>query len=286
MGMFDSIDHGDLTISPGINDGRLYKIIQLAAISVLVVSVTLVIFEIFKLFDMSSTANGIVISLGVIGVGGLTALPWVRVFEKMRDRRFKLTALAFVCVIGICVVLWITCVWRVITIVNSLNSEDESTLVSIIDSLNVIRIALIVSLQFVILSYIAMNIVKYRKSLLPYQILAAVCNIYIDFYFVLVLTAFTIDLDGFHLLESATILTNKWLFPLLIVFIVLMIFPNIVFRRTDKQKMIGAARVNKASAELSADIDAKLRQIQSLRDQGLITQAEYDKKRAEILRNI
>lgn len=302
----------DMAIAPKAGDGKLYKLVQLIAISVLIIAIVLVIFEVFQLLEMGTTANGIIFSIGVIGAGGLVALPWVRVLESFNEKPYRITAIVFLAVVGVCIILWIVCVWQIIGLVeNGLEGATDEMLEGVLDSLNVIRISLIISLQFIAASYIAKNIIKYGKTLLPYQVMAGASQLYIDFYLVLILTAMTITVDGsVWFSDSAILLTNMWVHALLFIFIVLSIFPNVVFKRTDKRNLLDARNssqnnsvvqydnatrvavvnnnVNNANADNadSAPIDEKLRKLKDLLDKGLITQEEYDKKREDILNSI
>lgn len=309
MGLFSFNDtslNSDMALAPKHGDGKLYRMIQLAAITVIVITVALIILQVpFYLIKINSTANGIICSIGVIGVGGFVALPWVRVFESFKDKRYKITALVFIGVVGVCVILWIVCVWMIVGLVGSDNANK--LLVDLLNSLNVIRVSIIVSLQFIIASYIAKNIIKYGKSLLPYQVLAGASQLYIDFYVCLVLTAVTITPSfDIEFSKTAYLLENMWTLALLVIFILIAIFPNMVFSRVDKRRLLEAKAA--AAAELgkpqaaqgnndstdavennannTADIstvDEKLNKIKELLDKGLITQEEYDKKREEIL---
>lgn len=312
MGLFNSRSRrdDDLAIAAGAKDGKIYKIVQLVAISVFIIAIVLLVLEIFRLLKMGSAANGIVFSLGVIALGGLTALPWVRVFESIKDKKFTITAIVFLSVIGLCVILWIVSVWQIIGLVKGLTSDaDEKISAGIVGSLNVIRIALIVSLQFIIASGIAMNFVKYRKELIPYQVMFGVSTLYMDIYFTLLLTAFTVTKeDGFGLSRTSVVVTNMWLIALLVIAVLLLIFPSNVFRRVDRKRVLAAKKENlkeiladepqsKATASASNEtpfseysnggsVEEKLKKIKNLLDEGMITQEEYDAKRAEILSNI
>lgn len=299
----------DLAVAPGAKDGKIYKAIQLTSISVFVIAFAILILEMFRLLRLGTTANGTIFSVVVACFGGMTALPWVRIFESLKDKRYKITAIAFFGLITVCTVLWIVCVWQIIAIVKSVKTYDtDESFKKLVRSLNVIRASLIVSLQFMMASGIVMNVIKYRKTLLPYQIMAGVSTLYVDFYFTLLLTAFTLTEHKFKINPSATILTNKWLLPLLIVFCMLAIFPALVFRRADRRRLlaakkddtVGLAKNNSqpqkstpsdnepivADNDGSDSAEERLTKIKSLLDKNLITQEEYDAKRAEILSRI
>ena len=300
-----STGNDDLAMAPGAKDGKLYNMIRLIAITVILIAVVLVILEIpiFGILKLGTTANGIIFSIGVVGVGGFVALPWVRVFEAFKDKRYKITAIVFLAVVGVCVILWIVCVWLIIGLVEKgISGASDEMIKDLLSSLKVIRAAIIVSLQFIVASYIAKNIIKYNKTLLPYQVLAGASQIYIDFYMCLLLTAVTITTEGVELSSTAVFLTNMWVHALLAIFIVIAIFPNMVFRRVDKRRLLEARSAanngavdakpdNKATETVpdnadGASVDEKLNKIKELLDKGLITQEEYDKKREDILNSI
>ncbi len=297
MGLFNfnnSRYEDDLAVAPGAKDGKIYKIVQLASISVILIAIILGILEAFQLLKIDSTVNGIIFSIAVIGLGGMSALPWVRVYESIDDKRFKITALAFLGVIGVCTILWVICVWQVIGIYKNLKNDlGDEALKGLINSLNFIRVSVIISLQFVIGSSITMNIIKYRKTLLPYQVMAGISNLYMDFYFTLLLTAITITNDGFGVSPTATFLINhwQWLTALFAVAIALMALPSVVFRRTDRKRLLSAKReqikeLAGGDNKFDSSVEEKLNKIRTLLDNGLISQEEYEAKRAEILKNL
>lgn len=285
----------DLALAPKANDGKLYRLVQLLAISVFLIAVVLIILEIFQILPMSANANGVVFSIGVVGLGGMVALPWVRVFEGFKDKRYRITAIVFLSIAGVCVILWIICVWLIIGLVKQVTTDmDLSILKNLIRSLNTIRASIIVSLQFVVASYIAKNIIKYNKTLLPYQVLAGLSQLFIDFFVCLVLTAITITTKGVGFSKTAYLLTNRWTYALLAIAVVLGAFPNVVFRRTDRRNAMKYAAKDlretlyddSDSADSTGSSDKKLKKIKELLDKGMITQEEYDRKREDIINSI
>lgn len=288
----------DMALAPKANDGKLYRLVQLLSISIFLIAVILVIFEIFQILPMSANTNGIVFSVGVLGLGGMVALPWVRVFEGFKDKRYKITAIVFLSIAGVCVILWIVCVWLIVGLIKKVTNDiDETVFKGLITSLNTIRASIIVSLQFVVSSYIAKNIIKYNKTLLPYQVLAGLSQLFLDFFLCLVLTAITITTKGMvEFSSTAYLLTNRWTYALLAIALVLGIFPSVVFRRTDRRNMMKYAAkdlkdiVNDDDGDkaenATATSDEKLQKIKELLDKGLITQEEYDKKREDIINSI
>lgn len=317
MGLFNIFGFGsrsrmddDLTIAPGVKDGKIYKLLQLLSISVFLGVAVLLIFEVFKLLPINATANGFIISAGVVGLGGMVALPWVRVFESFKgEKPIRITAIVMLSVIGVCVILWIICVWLIVSLVKNL---DTKSLAYVTNSFNAIRATLIASLQFVIASNITMNVVKYRKTLLPYQIMSALAKIFIDVWFTLAFLAFSISAKGdFVINKAANIFTNRWMWAFLTIAVLLTAFPSYVFRRTDRKNLLKAKNqtlkedlkemlggddkksvenkdANKPDPFSAGDesVEQKLKKIKDLLDNGLITQEEYDAKRADILNRI
>lgn len=311
FGFHRRMEEGDLTIAPGVKDGKIYKLLQLLSISVFLAVAVLLVFEVFKLLPINATANGFIISVGVVGLGGMVALPWVRVFESFKDEKpIRITAIVMLSVIGVCVILWIICVWLIVSIVKNF---DIKSLAYVANSFNAIRATLIASLQFVIASNITMNVVKYRKTLLPYQIMSAVAKLFIDVWFILAFLAFSINAKGdFEINKAASIFTNRWMWAFLVIAVLLTGFPSYIFRRTDRKNLLKAKNQTlkedlkemlgvddkkpsenqtenkpaQANAAGGGSVEDKLKKIKDLLDNGLITQEEYDAKRADILNSI
>ena len=303
-----STGNDDMAIAPKAGDGKLYKIVRAASMAVVILAIILVVLEAFQIFNLGTTGNGLVCTIGVIGIGGLVALPWVRVFEAFKEKRYKIIGIVFLALIGVCVILWIVCVWMIIGLVEKASAGDGDKVVEgVLDSLNVIRIAIIISLQFMVASYIAKNIIKYNKTLLVWQIIAGVALLYIDIYLILILTAVTITAKGDVIVSEASIfLTKMIVHALFAIAVIISIFPNVVFRRTDRRNLLEArnnsgngnnAKPSEASESDNDSVtdkaenktesaDEKLLKIKELLDKGLITQEEYDKKREDILSNL
>ncbi|MDE7107983.1 MAG: SHOCT domain-containing protein [Clostridiales bacterium] len=168
----------------------------------------------------------------------------------------------------------------------------------IIGTLNTIRAVVIVSLQLTVSSYIAKNVIKYNKTLIPYQVMSGVAQLFFDFFVCLLLTAFTITTKGeFIISDTAEWLTQAWPYAFLAIAFILAIFSSVVFRRTDRRNMMKYAanqlkedvgESNNATADNTPEqsVDEKLAKIKDLLDKGLITQEEYDEKRKDILNSI
>lgn len=312
-----------MAIAPKAGDGKIYRWVQLIAITIVTAALVLLIFEATTLLKMGTTANGVVFSIGVVGLAGFVALPWVRVFEAMKQKSCRITAIVFLSLIGVCAILWIVSVWMIVGLVaKSIKGglDDQTLFKSLNNSLQIIRISVIISIQFIVASYIAKNIIKYGKTLLPYQVMSAVAQLYLDFYLILVALAVNITPEGVEFSKTALLLKNMWFHALLVVAIVIGIFPNTVFMRVDRRKMINARGTvydTPTEVDLAASVEAnpspvtpattpvidpfapdapppsaldtvddKLRKIKELLDRGLITQEEYDKKREDIINSI
>ncbi|MBD5131836.1 MAG: SHOCT domain-containing protein [Clostridiales bacterium] len=303
---FNFVGHDEFDVGAKNNEGRLYRYVQLAGICVIIISAAILMFSTFRLIKLNSTGYGIVFSICIVGFTALAALPWVRVIERVKDKKFFIIAIVFLAIIGLCAVLWITCVWQIISIFNNVvYGEAEAVEQSVINSLNVIRASLIVSLQFGMVSNIVMNYIKYRKTLLPYQIMSGVSSFYIDFYISLLLTAFTITPHGMESVPYALhIISNGWVAAFFGIAVVTLSLSGIVFWRTDRRRLIitantalensgktkddsGAADGEKRSDDATGESALeRMKKLRALLDEGLITQEEYDAKRNDILNSI
>ncbi|MDE6618562.1 MAG: SHOCT domain-containing protein [Clostridiales bacterium] len=298
-------DNGDMAIAPKAGDGKIYKLVQLISILVIIVAVAVLIFGITGMISLGSTGTGLVCTVGVIGIGAFAALPWVRVLEALKAKRYRITAIVFLAISGVCIILWIICVWLIINLVNTAASGSIDSTGAVIDyakdiigTLNTIRAVIIVSIQLTVSSFIAKNVIKYNKTLIPYQVMSGVSQVYFDFFICLLLTAFTITQKGeFLISDTAEWLTKAWPYALLAISFILSIFSSVVFRRVDRRNMMkyAAGQLNDESENKTAvtpaetdatPVDEKLAKIKDLLDKGLISQEEYDKKREDIINSI
>lgn len=294
-------DNGDLAIAPKAGDGKIYKLVQMISIGVIIIAAAVLIFGVAGMITLGTTGTGLVCTVGVIGIGAFSALPWVRVLEALKAKRYRITAIVFLAISGVCVILWIICVWLIINLVKTAMSGniDIDYAKDIIGTLNTLRTVIIVSFQLTVSSFIAKNVIKYNKTLIPYQVMAGVAQVYFDFFICLLLTAFTITTEGeFKISDTAEWLTKAWPYAFLAIAVIISIFTSVVFRRVDRRNMMkyaanqlkeegGENKTEGTSAENAvAPADEKLQKIKELLDKGLITQEEYDKKREDILNSI
>lgn len=305
MGWFDSysVNTSDPDIAIKNNDGKLYKIIQLVAVLLLILPIALFIFSFFHVFDLNVTGSGVLISIMIVGIGGLNGLPWVRIFERIKDKRFRIMSIVFMALVGVVVVLWLVCAWQIIAVVDKAlsNPDGDELVVDVINIINTMRGVFIASLQIMIASAVATNIVKYRKTMMVYQALNGAALLYMDFYISLLMTAITVNSD----IEPTLSATAGWIIsPVLgaLFFVALIILGVVgsVFTRAERRRLIATAN-EAAGSEKSSDSDKKFdgaasadteseadkfKKLQELYDSGMITKEEFEQKRAEILNRL
>lgn len=284
-----------------VTEGKIYKTVRLAAIIGTFVAIAVFVFGIMGFFTMNSTVTGVLITVGIICFGCLIALPWLRVLERKDLKAFKIVSLVFLAFTVVCVLLWIVCGWQLIALYNKAKTDDFAP-DSLATTLKVIQAALIISIQFFVASAVATSIIKFRKTMLPFQIIAFISYAFLDFIVSFALCCIIIKSDGFDISDKISLLNNKLVLTLGIIAIIYSAIAQSVMTNIERRRLRNTAEDMYREAEFGSAGNAsdgkpdkkepaesaedKLAKIKELRDKGLITQDEYDKKRGEIINDI
>lgn len=279
-------------------DSPLYRTISMISIIGVFLIAGLLILAITKVFSMTSTIFGLLGTLGFLCVGCLMILPWIKKYES---GEFRKTSIVFMCFVAICVVLWIISLWMGVGIYRNIRDKVKGAEDSIFASLNFVKGTLIVSLQFMVVSVVATCVTKYRNTLIGFQAISYLSYAYVDFYFTFFLACVSIDAATrkISLNDSVSFIGNRVVLIILAVAIVYVIIANSIMKRVEIRKSQNAME---EMYQLSGDIDEfkekmndetqektvedKLIDLKMLLDKQIITQEEYEKKRAEILKDM
>lgn len=324
MGLFSSVvntalEHQDRKrerdLKRHINrGGKAYNMVKGFAILGVFAAFAILIFT-GVLNTMAFSLYGLGVTILVISISALCTLPWVRRMEK---KNFVKTSIVFLSLTGAFCVLWIVCSWLSVGLIEkSVNSSVEEA--ALTSTLTFIKIAFICSLQFVFASIIGNGILKYRKSLVAFQIVAYVSYLILDFYITYLFARTQIVHGGLQFDQSLGFITSKIGIALLVVSLVFMAVSTIVMNSVERKKIMQTAdqiyrkaindidkdsynydaseevedadetpqketKAPEKAAELSSE--EKLEKLKNMYDKQLITKEEYEKKKSDILNNM
>ena len=276
---------------------KLYKVVHNIAIFGTFTAIAIIVLALFGLIKLSTFVFGLTATIVIVSVGCLMILPWLKIFEKGQNKKI---AIVFMCFVIVCTVLWLICLYLGIYIYESIKAESVNAY-TLINTLNLIKITLIISLQFMVASLVASTIIKYKKQMLFFQIITYASNLFFDLYLTCFLLCITISSEkGIIISENITFLFNKVvlaLFALSVIYMALSskIMQNIEEKRfktvMDENYDMYGEQINhperlEEQQTPQSTTEARLEKLQSMLDKKLITQEEFDEKRKEIIKDL
>lgn len=314
MGLFRKSKSATLEAPQG---GKLYKIINTCAIVGLFVAVGIVVLMITQTIKFSSSIIGLVIAIGILCFSCILALPWIR---KIENNEFKILSYVFLGLIAVSCVLWIVSDIVIIheykeikSAVNGSNMTDEENVKffnGIVGALNYLKASVFISVQFSVASFIATSITKYKKTLIPFQAIAYTSYAVCDFWFSGFLFALNIkkassvsglDISDVFSVNSNMVkfLVSKAMLTIFILAVAYVIVANAVIKRMEQRKVKyatddlanGRVPAPQGGATVATEPEKetaqeRLEKLKSMFDNKLITEEEYNQKKAEILKDM
>jgi len=267
--------------------GKTYRILSNTAIIGLFLIVGIVVVILTGGIRLNSGIFGLLVTLGIICFGMLACLPWIRHIEK---GEYKKLSIVFIILIGTCCLLWIICLWIGVSMFNQGANITNYAL-----KLGFIKGTMIFSLQFMVASVVATNVVKLKKTYIPLQVITYLSYLIIDFYFTYLLAHLTL-LNGVLKLDPAVdILFTRFMITLVSLAVAFALVSSVILKRMESKRIIettGDIFINSEKidnfkqVETNKTTQEKLEELNSLFQQQLITQQEYEQKRKEIIDNM
>ncbi len=273
---------------------NLFKLLQNVAVIGLFLVVGLGVLFGTNLLPRTSYSIEFTIITGLLLLGILIVLPWAKYLEQ---KEYKIVSLVFLIATAICVVLW-----EISTILIFSAYRSQSINLGLIQ---LIRITLIISLQVVIASIIGKFIIKYSAKYIPFQAIAYLSMLYIDFYLSTMLCGIIIKTGeiNFSTAIRDLLFFNRVTLAFLILSIVYLgvaygVINDARKRRVRNTILAKNRKLNKdiglmdlddedeedlKNAPIANDAEAQLEKIKNMFDKGLITKEEYDAKRQAII---
>ncbi|MCQ2382941.1 MAG: SHOCT domain-containing protein, partial [Clostridia bacterium] len=171
--------------------------------------------------------------------------------------------------------------------------------------IQLVRITLVISFQVIIASFIGKFIIKYHAKYIPFQVIAYMSKLFLDFYLSTMLFGIQIGTDEitFSSNISNLLFHNRVILGFLILSVVYLGVAYGVINEARKRRVRNSIlaknrKLNKdiglmdlddedeedlKNAPAANDAEAQLEKIKSMFDKGLITKEEYDAKRQTII---
>ena len=290
---------------------RIYQVLSTASIVGLFFTIGLLVTGIMQGF-LTATTSLVLAIFTIVFAGCIMSLVWI---NNIENKKYFKTSIVFLAFTILCCILWIIAAIAIYIMYTKAKVEETYTPIGL---LNFVKIAFIISIQFVVSNIIARNIIKYKKSYIAFQIIMYISALFVDFYASMfsIAISFTAS-DGVFLNKSITsFLFSGGMVTVFLLFVVYIAIANSVLNtiqtkrnggstnrtRRGRRSLIGRLMDNVEYGEFDEAVSPKvdepavveekkeqnsaqdrLTKLKELYDAKLITEEEYNSKRAEIL---
>lgn len=266
---------------------KIYKILSSVAITGIFVIAAIFVCAITGVLKLNPFLIDVLGVLAILDFAFLFAMPWAK---RLEEKTYKIASIVFLVFIGVCAILFIISLLLIVRTVRTGNDMSQNLL-------TLIRVSLIIATQLLVSSTIAYTFLKYRKTMIAFQVVTYLSNLFVDFWFCclfigLFMNGGSIDFNP----DISKFLFTKVMWTLIVLALVYVAISNSVMKNIDKRKLQNMADENayttsraenpnvKTKGEQS--LDEKLTKLKFLLDRNLITQEEYDEKKKEILKDL
>ncbi len=269
---------------------NLFKLLQNIALIGIMLVIGLVVIFTTGAVEVNNVLIEFTIIVGLLLFGVLLVLPWAKYLEQ---KQYKIISIVFLVAVAICVILWIICTAIIFHAYRAQNVENLSVI-------HLVRVTLIISFQVIVASFIGNFIIKYQAKYIPFQAIAYLSILYLDFYLSALLCGIVIQ-PGEITYSASTwqFVAAQWPFLMLACIYLGVVYGIITNsrKRRVRNAILGKSRkLNKdiglidleddddePAKPTSSDVETQLEKIKSMYDKGLITKEEYDAKRQSII---
>ena len=302
---YDMYERESMRMKKFVKGGKAYKAISTTAILGVFAAIAIFVFGVFY-FNFSAIVVGLALSIVILCLSLLTTLPWVR---RLEQNQVKKISIVFLVLIGVCALLWLIAIWMVIHVVYHTETVSALTVKTIP---LIVKIAIMLSTQLLISSFIGNLILRYGKELITFQVITSLAYLYIDFYITFFFGCIHIDPreeNWIWLNDAVKILwDSKLMITLFVLSIAFAAVSSTVIKSVETRRMARSVdAIASSGIELDEDYvptaesmaqagtpvaaeqpshEQRLEKLKNMYEQNLITEEEYNKKRAEILEDM
>ena len=287
------------------NHGKIYQMINSISMTGVFIVATVIVLSISGIFAMTSTIFGLTGTVAFLCIAAMLALPWIKWIEKKQHKKL---AIIFLALIGVCLILWIICLWLGVSLYRQFrDGAGLDTVNNFVDTINTMKFTLVFSLQFIFASTIANGIIKYKKTYIPFQAFSYASHLYLDFYITTLIFCISFSKTEGHaiitLSQNVNILIHTVSLTLLALAVVFTAISSGFMKRLERDrsqnimettvelaekhakqiKKEEAQKAEQPKVEEEESVEEKLEKLKNLLDKKLITQEEYDEKRKELI---
>lgn len=288
---------------------KVYGIIQGIAIACVFVSLGLFVAMIFDVIPYSAGVFALVLIIGIISGSCMTVLPWVRQYSK---KEFTILCYVMFGLSAVSCILWIADAIVAVQIADAVKANNTAKYVG---QLKFLRTSLILTFQIIVANAVSACVVKYRKSMIPFQVITYLSHLYIDLYGTILLASISINNSGLNLKGANGFLSNKIAIMFAVLALAYVGVSNAIIQRMDRRRhrdalapvteqevpadpspvdygnasteeVFGYSDYTEQKPAAERSVQERLRELDDLFSGNLISAEEYEQKRAEIMKDL
>lgn len=292
----DNSDRGSNMINKFQSGGKVYRILATISMLGIFLAAGILVLSGTGVFEISAAIFGTVAMIGILCLAITAVLPWVQRIEKNEN---KIVSIVFISVIAACAVLWIVCDWLIVAIVTNHNAG--------IALLWSIKIAIILSLQLMVADVVAAMLIRFKKTFLILQCITYFSFVFIDFYFTFLVCCIRIVGEEVKISDAFAFLGSPAMITLIVLAFVYASISNFILKRMQQSRLRnmvnnyydGGQTTTAGNDVREVEVpqetiqempketpEEKLEKLKKLYDQQLISQEDYEAKKAEIIKDL
>lgn len=286
-----STAEGTEAVDAAQNGGKAYTIVVSCATVGLFLTVGLLIMGVILQFITAPLTLTLAI-LAIVCFFAISMLPWIK---KLERGQFYKTSIAFLAINALCCMLWIVGAVLIFILYQKAHSGMDFDASGYLE---VIKIILLITIQFLAASSIATLVFRYKRTFVAFQVITYISIVFVDLYVSIFLLSITFN-SAQELIfnqDILNILGTPIMLGFFVMFLVFTIISAGIVKRIERGK-VGRAyeAVTKTQDQLTPQntaeneensLQSRLQKLKSLYDAGLISEEEYKARKAEILQEI
>ncbi len=267
---------------------KLERLMSIIPISLAFVIVGVFVLMLMDILPKNRFMIDVLLILGIFCFGCISCMPATKMLSKNKRNVYAYIILGLT---ALTCLLWIVFVFVGQGFIDSIaaDSTDFSTLVGV---WNYLKVVIFITIQTSIFNLVISNIFTFKREYLAFQIVMYVSNAIVDLWLTIAILSLYVTSDGLAfgadwLVNSKFVLT---LFILALAFSSLAssIMRSIIKKRTRDLTIDTHANQTDIAPKVQEQpsLEDRIKKLDDLKEKGMITEEEYNQKRAKILEEI
>src|SRR5574344_735363 len=271
---------------------KIGKILSIIAITGAFIVVAVLALSFTKVISISVGVIDFLIILGIICFGCLFCFPATQLLEKDKKNVWAYVILGLTAVTCIMWIIFVIIGQNVITALNS--GSATANLTSILGYFKAVGI---VTLQTLFANLIIINIYHFKKKMIPFQVVMYVSNFIVDLWTTLLLILINVKDDKFDVSKAQFLFEKAGISIFVVALLFSAVASGIIRGRTkrrnrqramddmnDDDTTISTKQVQPEAAPVKeVSVEERIKKLNGLKEQGLITEEEYSARKAKLL---